>query len=258
LSDFPSFPFNVNDFLFDEVVDAMSAEEVGAYIRLLCRAWNQKPAGTIPDDDSTLARWSHLSPDRWTACRPAVLAAFTAPSNGRMTQKRMAAEYRKMTEARRVRSSAGRMGAKKKWQCYSNAMAPPEQCHSQTDDAIHPIPIHPDTEQTLCTPSNPRDVRANGNGGKQSARPDLDGADGPSRESADRTRKYLKAMALLAKVPIAPGNLSAAQTRLGQLPEPLAVMNRLLEYCKDQGFTGDRQAGYVVNGLAKEVKALKK
>lgn len=47
----PAFQFYAADFLMGTAT--MSAEEVGAYIRLLCFQWD---SGSIPDDDATIAR----------------------------------------------------------------------------------------------------------------------------------------------------------------------------------------------------------
>ena len=51
------FPMDPAKFLSDSVVDSMSATELGAAIRLLCRQWID---GSLPDDLRTLARLSRL------------------------------------------------------------------------------------------------------------------------------------------------------------------------------------------------------
>ena len=112
----PYFPFYVRDFASDGKVEAMSTESVGAYILLLCKAWHERPAGSIPDHDPTLARWTGLALDRWSQCRADVLAPFTKRTDGRWHQKRMQAEHRKLLELRRLRSKAGAQGNVKRWQ----------------------------------------------------------------------------------------------------------------------------------------------
>jgi uncharacterized protein YdaU (DUF1376 family) len=47
----PAFQFYPSDFLMGTMM--MSAEEVGAYIRLLCYQWDK---GSVPNDDAALAR----------------------------------------------------------------------------------------------------------------------------------------------------------------------------------------------------------
>jgi uncharacterized protein YdaU (DUF1376 family) len=134
--DYPCFPFYVDDFSSDGKVEAMTTEEVGAYMLLLCKAWRERPPGSIPDDDRVLARWARLTPDRWRECRSAVLAAFIAGKDSRWHQKRMRKVYEKMRISAERRSAAGKAGAGRRWSksggerempiasdCYSNANA---------------------------------------------------------------------------------------------------------------------------------------
>src|SRR5579872_1779363 len=50
------FDFKVNRFLNSEDVDRMTAEEVGCYMLLLCKAWVLGKDCTLPDDPQYLAR----------------------------------------------------------------------------------------------------------------------------------------------------------------------------------------------------------
>ena len=121
----PYFPFYVNDFAADGVVEAMSTEEVGAYILLLCKAWLQNPAGSIPNDDHILARWCRLSEDRWQKSKKSILSAFFLDSDGRYHQKRMQSEYKALINKKKERSKSGSLGAKKRWHSYSIAINQP-------------------------------------------------------------------------------------------------------------------------------------
>ena len=76
-SDLPYIPFNIADFLADDKVALMSTEEVGAYILLLCRAWQQDRPGAVPDNDEYLAAWTRLPPLRWNQIKDKVLLPFT-------------------------------------------------------------------------------------------------------------------------------------------------------------------------------------
>jgi uncharacterized protein YdaU (DUF1376 family) len=111
----PYFPFYVNDFAADGVVECMTTEQVGAYALLLCKAWYQEPAGTIPDDDATLCRWSRLTPERWSQVKAGVVAAFKPGEDGRLHQKRMEVEYAKLTRLLKAKSAGGKKGAKNRW-----------------------------------------------------------------------------------------------------------------------------------------------
>ena len=111
----PYFPFYVDNFAADGVVEAMTTEQVGAYILLLCKAWKEDPAGSIPDEDAILSRWARLSPETWQAIKRGVLAAFVKGDDGRFHQKRMREEYATIAALLSKRSKGGKRGAKRRW-----------------------------------------------------------------------------------------------------------------------------------------------
>jgi len=115
VNDLPYFPFYPKDFANDGRVEAMSTEEVGAYILLLCKAWREEPVGSIPDCDRTLARWARLTPEKWSDCRSAVLLAFTKGTDGRWHQRRMTDEYEKLRTFYKTKQKAAKLGAQKRW-----------------------------------------------------------------------------------------------------------------------------------------------
>lgn len=115
----PYFPFYAKDFAADSRVEAMTTEQVGAYILLLCKAWNEDPPGSLPKDDTVLARWARLSPERWAEVRAGVLAAFQCGSDDRWHQKRMREEYAKLVRFFRSRSKGGKKGAEVRWHSHS-------------------------------------------------------------------------------------------------------------------------------------------
>lgn len=111
----PAMMFYFNDFISDGAVDAMTTEEVGAYMRLFCKAWHETPVGTVPDDDAVLSRWARMPDERWRACRGAVLRAFYLGNDGRYHQRRMESEYKKLLVSRRKRSQAAKLAADTRW-----------------------------------------------------------------------------------------------------------------------------------------------
>lgn len=131
----PAFLLYVKDILFDGKVEAMTTEEFGAYVRLLCMSWYEKPVATIPADDEVLARWTRLSPETWSKCRSAVLSPFKQSIEGRMVQPRLSLEYRKLVESKKKKSIDASKAAKAGWkkrkgdadamrpQCDGNATA---------------------------------------------------------------------------------------------------------------------------------------
>ncbi len=112
---FPYFPLYVNDFVADGKVEAMTTLEVGAYFLLLCKAWTEQPRGSIPDNDTILARWTRLTPEQWTECKPSVMSCFKLGTDNRWHQKRMEFEARKLQALTSTRSRAGKKGAESKW-----------------------------------------------------------------------------------------------------------------------------------------------
>lgn len=130
---YPYFPFYPDDFASDGIVEAMTTEAVGAYILLLCKAWREDPPGTIPDNDVVLARWARLTPERWTECKPMVMAAFLLGKDKRWHQKRLRKEYIKLCDYKRSKVEAGKAGASKRWHSDSTAIDVP-----LAKDAIEP------------------------------------------------------------------------------------------------------------------------
>lgn len=129
----PAFLLYVDDFSSDGIVEAMTTQEVGAYILLLCKAWREDPPGSIPTDDRVLARWARLTPDEWSVCRTGVLAAFTLGTDDRLHQKRMRKEFAKLISAEKQRKESASRAARARWdkdamqrQCGRNAGAMPE------------------------------------------------------------------------------------------------------------------------------------
>jgi uncharacterized protein YdaU (DUF1376 family) len=111
----PYFPFYVDDFSSDGKVEAMTTEEVGAHILLMCKAWRETPAGSIPDNDRVLARWARMTPDQWADAKAGVLSAWCLSGDGRWHQPRLRREFQKLTNYQKSQSQNGRKGAMKRW-----------------------------------------------------------------------------------------------------------------------------------------------
>lgn len=130
MADLHYFAFYPRDFASDGAVEAMSTKAVGAYILLLCKAWFETPAGTIPDDDMTLARWARMSDMDWDSVKAEVMAAFRK-SGGRWKQKRLAEEYAKAHNKSEALSQAGRKGAEARYRPGHSQAMPTEQQQQQ-------------------------------------------------------------------------------------------------------------------------------
>jgi len=123
---YPYFPFYPKDFTSDGLVEAMSTEEVGAYILLLCRSWREVPRGSLPTDDRILAKWARLDADHWAVAKAAVMAAFTSGTDGRVHQKRLRREWEKLQTLKTKRVAIAEKAAKKRWDmhdaCFKHAI----------------------------------------------------------------------------------------------------------------------------------------
>jgi uncharacterized protein YdaU (DUF1376 family) len=104
----PAFQFYPKDFLSDEDQAVMSCEQAGAYIRLICHAWNE---GSIPDDAMKCARLAGSEPKRFQAhVWPSVRVCFMATEDGRLVHGRLEKEREKQqifSDRQRVKGVAG-------------------------------------------------------------------------------------------------------------------------------------------------------
>ena len=118
--------FYPTDFMGDATVAAMSTEAVGAYILLLCAAWQGEPRGTLPLDDAVLSRLARLDGEGWNKVRSQVLAAFRVDGN-KLIQQRMMNEAEDAESRHRALSEAGKRGAatRKARGGYGPATGPP-------------------------------------------------------------------------------------------------------------------------------------
>ena len=103
----PAFQFYANDWLGSTRIALMSPAQEGAYIRLLCHAWNDHDC-SIPADDEQLAVLSRLGADWLKGGSTLVKACFQPHPHqaGRLYHPRLAAEREKQ-RAWREKSRAG-------------------------------------------------------------------------------------------------------------------------------------------------------
>lgn len=103
----PAFQFYPMDFLSDERQAAMTVEQAGVYVRLLCYCWREH---TIPDDPKALALMvgGGLTPKRMAAIWPGIRACFQPDPEqpGRLRHGRLDRE-RDEQQAWRQKSATG-------------------------------------------------------------------------------------------------------------------------------------------------------
>lgn len=110
----PAFQFYPGDYLSDAVVEMMSLQQQGAYMRLLCHAWRSTSVGRLFNNDAQLALLARMTPQQWEEDKGPILAAFRLDADGWFTQKRLVAEFEKQEVFRKQRVKAGKNSAKKR------------------------------------------------------------------------------------------------------------------------------------------------
>ena len=85
----------------------MSAEEVGAYIRLLCYQWD---TGSVPDNDAAICRLAGCS----KSCLPILRKKFTKQPDG-LKNRRLEEVRDEQTANREAKIRAGQISAAKRW-----------------------------------------------------------------------------------------------------------------------------------------------
>ena len=114
----PAFQFYPKQFLGDDNVILMDAEEVGMYWLLCCVAWQQTPPCSLPDDDEKLAKWARVSHDTFVQ-KSVTLKACFKKKRGRLVQEGLLREWNKQKERAGKASNA----AKIRWDNERNADA---------------------------------------------------------------------------------------------------------------------------------------
>lgn len=108
----PAFQFYPNDWLSSTVIATMTPAEEGAYIRLMCYAWNDEHC-SIPDDDEVLAKLSRLGEGWFKGGSQMVRRCFVPDVNnpGRLVNKRLLKEREKQERWRAKSAEGGRKSA---------------------------------------------------------------------------------------------------------------------------------------------------
>jgi uncharacterized protein YdaU (DUF1376 family) len=112
----PAFQLYAKDFLGSGTT-VMTLAECGAYIRLLCHAWDSDPVATLPDEDYALFKLSGAdSKDEWSEVKKAVLAKFDKERfPGRLTNLRLREYYDELSEHAEKQTERAKKGAAARW-----------------------------------------------------------------------------------------------------------------------------------------------
>ncbi len=106
----PAFQFYPKDFLMDDKVAVMTLEQMGAYVLLLCYQWQNDG---LPIAELELKQMCK-NPENWDDIWAKVGRCFFE-NKGRLFNKRLQIEKKKQTERRKMKTEAGKKGAKIRW-----------------------------------------------------------------------------------------------------------------------------------------------
>lgn len=106
---FPAFQFYPDAWLSSSSVTLMTPAEEGAYLRLLCHAWQSDDCG-LPDDDDALAELSRLR-GQWKKSAEKIRAKFQS-ADGRLFNTRLTEERQKQLEWRSKSAEGGKKSGK--------------------------------------------------------------------------------------------------------------------------------------------------
>lgn len=134
----PAFRFYPADFIGSPDVQSMDLHEVGAYIYLLCMAWQSDRHGYLPNDDEKLRRWAHMNREQWSQSRDLLLSKFPVVEDGWRANPRMVHEAEKQATF----SDSQRNKANRRW----GKSGFPQQCREDADADAGAMPGHIDED----------------------------------------------------------------------------------------------------------------
>ena len=97
-TDLDGFMLNTERLMSSELVALHGNEIIRAALMLWCRAWKQRPAASLPDDDKINAAFARLPMARFHKLKDAVMLGFVKCSDGRLYHPVLAGEAGKAYE----------------------------------------------------------------------------------------------------------------------------------------------------------------
>lgn len=104
---YDSFMLNVDRLMASELFALSNGDEFKAAVALWCRAWKQKPAGSLPNDDRALAAFSGAGRN-WKRVKAMALRGFIPCSDGRLYHAVLCEDVRRAAEQKRKRAERTR------------------------------------------------------------------------------------------------------------------------------------------------------
>lgn len=137
MAEFPALPLFTDAYLGDTT--HLSTFEHGAYLLLLIVAW-RSPGCCLADDDGLLARYTHMTRDKWRKVRP-ILEPFFYIENGFWHQARLQNELQHLQSRRHQQVEAGNASAIAKSLKRGNRQSTPVGKPLQRNGNEQPTPI---------------------------------------------------------------------------------------------------------------------
>ena len=94
-SDLDGFMLNTERLMSSELLALHGNDVLGAALLLWCRAWKQRPAASLPDDDRVLAAFARLPLKKFREIKDAVMRGFVKCNDGRLYHKFLSGEATK-------------------------------------------------------------------------------------------------------------------------------------------------------------------
>lgn len=165
---FKDMPLDVSRLVDSTVWISLTPVGQAASINLWMRAWNQVPAGSLPDNDRVLEHFSMVGAE-WAEVRDAVLSKWVKCSDGRLYHPFLCGKVNKMLDVREQKQAGAAARWKRKQDAKekqpetgSDAPADAEamQQHSRNDAPAMPpslpLPSPPSVEEGTKVPCRKR------------------------------------------------------------------------------------------------------
>jgi hypothetical protein len=129
LQDFPFMPVDIGRLFNSEFHARADDAEWRAAVTLWLKSYHQVPAGSVPDDDTALARLAEFGRDirAWKRVREVALYGWTKCSDGRLYHRIVAAKALEAWIEKLAQRRKSGAGNAKRWGCEFDPLAIDEQ-----------------------------------------------------------------------------------------------------------------------------------
>lgn len=167
VSGIAGFILDTVKLLSSELVAISTGDEFKAAAMLWCRAWQQQPPGSLPDDERVLASFAGIGNDmkKWRKVGPMAMRGFIKCSDGRWYHPVLTADAKRAAKNRQQKRDA----IAKRYTRDTDE-PPPEPTGKPTAVDTHELPV------PFQSSTNPKDLeikpsRVSGSGGAATPRP---------------------------------------------------------------------------------------